>query len=78
MIFGSHVSVAGGLHKGIERAVNVGCDCIQIFTKNNNSLGRQAADGRSDRRLEERAGRIFALASDLPRVVFDQHGHPQG
>ena len=33
MIIGSHVSAAGGLHKGIERAVSVGCDCIQIVTK---------------------------------------------
>lgn len=30
------MSVAGGLHTGIERAVVVGCDCLQIFTKNNN------------------------------------------
>ena len=36
MILGSHVSVAGGLDKGVQRAVDVGCDCIQIFTKNNN------------------------------------------
>ncbi len=35
-IVGSHVSVAGGLHKGVSRAIEVGCDCIQIFTKNNN------------------------------------------
>jgi deoxyribonuclease-4 len=36
VIIGSHVSVAGGLDKGVARAVDVGCDCIQIFTKNNN------------------------------------------
>ena len=36
MIVGSHVSAAGGLFKAVERAVNVGCDCIQVFTKNNN------------------------------------------
>ncbi|TWU21024.1 Endonuclease 4 [Novipirellula galeiformis] len=35
-LFGSHVSVAGGLVKGVGRAVAVGCDVIQIFTKNNN------------------------------------------
>ena len=35
-ILGSHVSVAGGLDKGVQRAIDVGCDCIQIFTKNNN------------------------------------------
>jgi deoxyribonuclease-4 len=36
MIVGSHVSAAGGVFKAVERAVHVGCDCIQIFTKNNN------------------------------------------
>ena len=35
-IFGSHVSAAGGVFKAVQRAVDVGCDCIQIFTKNNN------------------------------------------
>ncbi|GAA4470085.1 deoxyribonuclease IV [Novipirellula rosea] len=35
-LFGSHVSVAGGLAKGVARAVDVGCDVIQVFTKNNN------------------------------------------
>ncbi|TWU44104.1 Endonuclease 4 [Novipirellula aureliae] len=35
-LFGSHVSVAGGLSKGVERASALGCDCIQVFTKNNN------------------------------------------
>ena len=36
MILGSHVSVAGGLAKGVARAEAVGCNCIQVFTKNNN------------------------------------------
>ncbi|WP_372725819.1 deoxyribonuclease IV [Novipirellula sp.] len=35
-LFGSHVSVAGGLAKGVARAIDVGCDVIQVFTKNNN------------------------------------------
>lgn len=34
---GSHVSVAGGLHLGVQRAREVGCDCLQIFTKNANA-----------------------------------------
>lgn len=34
--FGSHVSAAGGVDKAVERALQVGCDCIQVFTKNNN------------------------------------------
>lgn len=30
------MSIAGGLHKAVERAAEVGCDVVQIFTKNNN------------------------------------------
>lgn len=42
--FGSHVSVAGGLHRGIERAKQVGCDCLQVFTKNNNRWAAKPLD----------------------------------
>ncbi|TVQ02842.1 MAG: deoxyribonuclease IV [Planctomycetaceae bacterium] len=34
---GSHVSVAGGLHLGVQRALDVGCNCLQVFTKNANA-----------------------------------------
>jgi deoxyribonuclease-4 len=30
------MSIAGGVHKAVERAAVVGCDCVQVFTKNNN------------------------------------------
>jgi deoxyribonuclease-4 len=32
--FGAHVSVAGGLHTAFERALEAGCDVIQVFVKN--------------------------------------------
>ena len=32
--FGSHLSVAGGLENAFTQAVKVGCDCLQIFVKN--------------------------------------------
>jgi deoxyribonuclease-4 len=32
--FGAHVSIAGGLHLAFERAIESGCDCIQVFVKN--------------------------------------------
>lgn len=35
-ILGSHTSAAGGLYKAVERAARAGCDCVQVFTKNNN------------------------------------------
>lgn len=31
MIIGAHVSTAGGLHKAIEQAKNIGANCLQIF-----------------------------------------------
>jgi deoxyribonuclease IV len=36
MILGAHQSIAGGYEKAIERAKLRGCDCVQLFTKNNN------------------------------------------
>lgn len=35
-ILGAHMSIAGGYHKAIERAAELGCQCVQIFTKSNN------------------------------------------
>ncbi|NLX13950.1 MAG: deoxyribonuclease IV [Phycisphaerales bacterium] len=32
--FGAHMSIAGGLHLAFERATAAGCDCFQIFVKN--------------------------------------------
>lgn len=33
---GAHHSIAGGYHRAVERAVETGCDCLQIFTRNIN------------------------------------------
>jgi deoxyribonuclease-4 len=35
-ILGAHESIAGGYYKSVEIARKVGCDCVQLFTKNNN------------------------------------------
>ncbi len=35
-ILGAHESIAGGYFRAVEIAHRVGCDCVQIFTKNNN------------------------------------------
>lgn len=36
MLLGSHVSIAGGLHKALPLGEKIGCRVIQIFTKNAN------------------------------------------
>ena len=33
-MFGSHLSIAGGLHNALIEAADMGMDCVQIFTKN--------------------------------------------
>jgi len=33
-LLGAHVSIAGGVFKSLERGERIGCDSIQIFTKN--------------------------------------------
>ncbi len=35
-ILGAHQSIAGGYYKAVERAHAVTCQCVQLFTKNNN------------------------------------------
>ncbi len=35
-LLGAHMSIAGGYYKAVEAAAEAGCDCVQLFTKNNN------------------------------------------
>jgi len=35
-LFGSHLSIAGGYYKAVDRAAELGFDTVQLFTKNNN------------------------------------------
>ncbi len=35
-ILGAHMSMAGGFDKAVQRGHEVGCACVQVFTKNNN------------------------------------------
>jgi len=35
-ILGAHMSIAGGYFKAVLAAQKAGCDCVQVFTKNNN------------------------------------------
>ncbi len=46
---GAHMSIAGGLHKALERGRAIGCDAIQIFTRNSN---RWRSRPRTPRELE--------------------------
>lgn len=39
MLLGAHMSIAGGIEKAPDRAKSVGCEILQIFTKNSNQWG---------------------------------------
>lgn len=46
---GAHMSIAGGLHKAIERAVSAGCGTLQIFTRSSNQWkGKPVSDKDAD------------------------------
>jgi deoxyribonuclease-4 len=36
LILGAHQSISGGYYRAAERARDCGCQCVQLFTKNNN------------------------------------------
>ncbi len=43
---GAHMSIAGGLHRAIDRAVAAGCGLLQIFTRNSNQWkGKALSEG---------------------------------
>jgi deoxyribonuclease IV len=49
-ILGAHQSIAGGYYKAVEIARRTGCDCVQIFTKNNNQWrAKPIADDEAER-----------------------------
>ena len=35
-LLGCHMSIAGGYWKAVQAAAEIDCDCVQLFTKNNN------------------------------------------
>ncbi|MCA9230204.1 MAG: deoxyribonuclease IV [Planctomycetales bacterium] len=50
-ILGSHMSIAGGYYKAVEAAHRVGCDCVQLFTKNNNQWRAKAISDEDSQRF---------------------------
>ncbi|MCC6494382.1 MAG: deoxyribonuclease IV [Pirellulales bacterium] len=44
-VLGAHQSIAGGYHKAAEHARRTGCDCVQLFTKNNNQWRAKPISG---------------------------------
>ncbi len=51
---GAHMSVAGGVSKALDRGESIGCDTIQIFTRNNNRWTSKPLDPKEIERFHQR------------------------
>jgi deoxyribonuclease-4 len=66
-LLGAHHSIAGGFPRAVERAVETGCDCLQIFTRNINQWAVTPiadADAAAFRTAVQEAGLAFVVAHD--------------
>ena len=61
---GAHHSIAGGYHRAVERAVETGCTCLQVFTRNINQWEAKPIDP-----AEAAAFRAAVRAAGLAPVV---------
>jgi deoxyribonuclease-4 len=52
-ILGAHQSIAGGYYKAVEHARRTGCDCVQLFTKNNNQWRAKPISDEEAQRFRE-------------------------
>jgi deoxyribonuclease IV len=65
--FGAHQSIAGGFTKAVERAVDTGCESLQVFTRNINQWKTAPIDpdeAAAFRRAVKAAGLRFVVAHD--------------
>ena len=69
--FGAHISTAGGVSKAFARAQAVGCDAMQIFTRNNNRWATKPIDAKELRRWQEQRQKseIFPIVSHSSYLI---------
>jgi deoxyribonuclease-4 len=68
MILGAHMSIAGGVHRALERGRSIACEAVQIFTRNQlrwYSPALQEEEIRSFRTLKNGFESVLAHASYL-------------
>jgi len=68
-ILGAHLSIAGGCHKAVERAAVVGCDCVQLFTKNNTQWRARDITAEESSRFRDALGKL-AIAHPLAHTSY--------
>jgi len=67
--FGAHMSVAGGLHLAFDIAAAAGCDCLQIFVKNQRQwTARPLSD--DDIRAYRRAARATGIRPVIAHASY--------
>jgi deoxyribonuclease-4 len=76
MLFGAHVSVAGGLPAAVDYALSVGCECMQVFAKsprqwNARALDPAAAAAFRDRCIATGMGPVFTHTAYLINLGSD-------
>ncbi len=79
MPLGAHVSAAGGADKAVDRGVDIGCECIQIFTRNQRSwkakpLAEAEIAAFRARREETGLGPVMSHASYLINLAAPDDG----
>ncbi|MBL8991150.1 MAG: deoxyribonuclease IV [Phycisphaerae bacterium] len=57
-MFGSHLSIAGGMHLALEQAASLGLDCVQVFTKNQQQWSAPPLDAEAVRRWKDAMSRM--------------------
>lgn len=72
--FGAHLSVAGGHENAIREAARLGCDCVQIFVKNQlqwtaGPLGDEGIRAFQEARAHFGIAPVIAHASYLPNLA---------
>lgn len=62
-LLGAHMSIAGGYEKSVEAAYRCQCDCVQLFTKNNNQWQAKPI---TDEKIDAFQGRLAELGISHP------------
>jgi len=78
MRLGAHVSVSGKIYMAVERAVKIGCECLQIFVGNPRQwrpVRYPEEDLEAFRRLREKAG-LDPLVAHTPYLINLASSHP--
>ena len=77
-ILGAHQSIAGGYYKAVEIARRTGCDCVQVFTKNNNQWRAKPITPEEAQRVSRRRSKTLRRrASAVARFVSHQSRQPR-